>query len=100
TRPHFHLDKPGATLPGVLLVQSRPSAVLSSFFSGSEFLRGLLFDILVGIAILFLLVELVALVIGVSLSRRITRAVNQLYEGTRRVIHGDFRHRTPVGQSD
>jgi len=36
----------------------------------------------------------------VSLSRRITRAVNQLYEGTRRVIHGDFRHRIPVRTSD
>jgi sigma-B regulation protein RsbU (phosphoserine phosphatase) len=100
TRPHFHLNKPGQTHSGALWVQSRPSAVLSSFFSGSEFLRGLLFDVLVAIAILFLIVELVALVIGVSLSRRITRAVNQLYEGTRRVIHGDFRHRIPVRTSD
>ena len=100
TRPHFHLDRPGQTHPGALWVQSRPSAVLSSFFSGSEFLRGLLFDVFVAIAILFLIVELVALVIGVSLSRRITRAVNQLYEGTRRVIHGDFRHRIPVRTSD
>jgi sigma-B regulation protein RsbU (phosphoserine phosphatase) len=100
TRPHFELDKPGQTHPGALWVTSRPSAVWSSFFSGSEILRGILFDILVGIAILFLLVELVALVIGVSLSRRITRAVNQLYEGTRRVIHGDFRHRIPVRAGD
>jgi sigma-B regulation protein RsbU (phosphoserine phosphatase) len=100
TRPHFHLNKPGQTHSGVLYVRSRPSAVLSSLFSGSEFLRGILFDIIVGIAVLFLLVELVALVIGVSLSHRITRAVNQLYEGTRRVIHGDFRHRIPVRTSD
>ncbi len=100
TRPHVHLEKPGQTHPGALWVTSRPSAVWSSFFSGSEILRGILFDILVGIAILFLLVELVALVIGVSLSRRITRAVNQLYEGTRRVIHGDFRHRIPVRVGD
>ncbi|MFL6351652.1 MAG: PP2C family protein-serine/threonine phosphatase [Bryobacteraceae bacterium] len=100
TRPHFHLDTPGQTHPGALWVQSRPSAVLSSFFSGSEFLRGLLFDVFIAIAILFLIVELVALVIGVSFSRRITRAVNQLYEGTRRVIHGDFRHRIPVRSTD
>ena len=100
TRPHFHLDKPGQTHPGALWVTSRPSAVWSSLFSGSEILRGFLFDALVAIAILFLIVELVALVIGVSLSRRITRAVNQLYEGTRRVIHGDFRHRIPVRTSD
>ncbi|MGI8961096.1 MAG: PP2C family protein-serine/threonine phosphatase [Bryobacteraceae bacterium] len=100
TRPHFHLNRPGQTHPGVLWVQSRPSAVLSSFFSGIEFLRGLLFDVFVAIAVLFLILELVALVIGVSLSRRITRAVNQLYEGTRRVIHGDFRHRIPVRTTD
>jgi phosphoserine phosphatase RsbU/P len=100
TRPHVHLEKPEQTHPGALWVTSRPSAVWSSFFSGSEILRGILFDILVGIAILFLLVELVALVIGVSFSRRITRAVNQLYEGTRRVIHGDFRHRIPVRIGD
>jgi phosphoserine phosphatase RsbU/P len=94
------LNRPGQPHPGALWVQSRPSAVLSSFFSGSEFLRGLLFDVFVAIAILFLIVELVALVIGVSFSRRITRAVNQLYEGTRRVIHGDFRHRIPVRTTD
>ncbi|MGI9071653.1 MAG: PP2C family protein-serine/threonine phosphatase [Bryobacteraceae bacterium] len=100
TRPHFHLNRPGQTHPGALWVQSRPSAVLSGFFSGSEFFRGVLFDAFVAIAILFLIVELVALVIGVSFSRRITRAVNQLYEGTRRVIHGDFRHRISVRTTD
>ncbi len=100
TRPHYHLDRPGQTHPGALWVQSRPSAVLSTLFSGTEFLRGLLFDVFVAIAILFLIVELVAIVIGASLSRRITRAVNNLYEGTRRVIHGDFRHRIPVRYHD
>jgi sigma-B regulation protein RsbU (phosphoserine phosphatase) len=100
SRPHYHLDRPGETHPGVLWVASRPSAVFRSFFSGSEFLRGVLFDLLVAIAVLFLLVELVALIIGVSLSRRITTSVSQIYEGTRRVIHGDFRHRIPVQVRD
>lgn len=100
TRAHYHLNRPGETHSGVLLVQSRPSAVFRSFFSGSEMLRGVLFDVLVGIAILFLFVELVALVIGVSLSRRLTKSVSQIYEGTRRVTHGDFRHRIPVRVHD
>lgn len=100
TRPHYHLDSPGETHPGVLWVQSRPSAVFRSFFSSSEMLRGVLVDVLIGIAILFLLVELVALVIGISLSHRITTAVNQMYEGTRRVIYGDFGHRIPVRVHD
>jgi len=100
TRPHFHLDTPGKTYDGVLWVYSRPSAVLRNFFSSSEVLRGVLFDVVVAVAILFLLVELVAVFIGVSLSRRITQAVNQLYEGTRRVIFGDFTHRIAVRNRD
>jgi sigma-B regulation protein RsbU (phosphoserine phosphatase) len=100
TLPHYHLDTPNKTYQGVLWVYSRPSAVLRTFFSGPEILRGVLFDVVIAVAILFLIVELVALVIGISLARRITRAVNQLYEGTRRVIFGDFRHRIPVRATD
>jgi phosphoserine phosphatase RsbU/P len=59
-----------------------------------------LYDSLVVVAILFLLLELVAVLIGLSLARRITGAVNQLYQGTRRVIHGDFRQRIPVSDRD
>jgi phosphoserine phosphatase RsbU/P len=84
----------------VLWVYSRPSAVLRSFFSRSEVLRGFLFDIVVAVAVLLLLVELVAVIIGTSLARRITGAVNQLYEGTRRVIHGDFEHCITVQTQD
>jgi sigma-B regulation protein RsbU (phosphoserine phosphatase) len=100
TRKHHHLDSPGKTYDGVLWVESRPSAVLRTFFSGTELLRGVLFDAVLAVAILFLLVELVAIWIGVRLSRRITGAVNQLYEGTRRVIHGDFQNRIPVRDRD
>jgi methyl-accepting chemotaxis protein len=100
TRLHFELETPGKVYRGVLWVQSRPSAVLRSFFSGSEFARGLLFDLLIGIATLFLFVEFVAVIIGVSLSKRVTGAVQQLYEGTRRVTHGDFRRLISVRTHD
>jgi sigma-B regulation protein RsbU (phosphoserine phosphatase) len=100
TFPHDHLDQPNRTREGVLWVYSRPSAVLSSFFSGTEFLRGILFDALITVAVLFLIVELIAAIIGIQLSRRFTYAVNQLYEGTRRVIYGDFSHRIPVREND
>ena len=100
TRMHYHLDTPGKSYEGVLWVESRPSAVLRSFFSGTEILRGILFDAVITVAVLFLLVELVAVWIGVRLSRRITGAINQLYQGTRRVIHGDFQNRIPVRDHD
>ncbi len=49
---------------------------------------------------LFIIVELIALVIGISLSRSITNAVHALYEGTERVMEGDFSHRIRVKGRD
>jgi sigma-B regulation protein RsbU (phosphoserine phosphatase) len=100
TVPGYHLDSPNRTFDCVLWVDSRTSAVLATFFSKAEFLRGYLSTLFVIVAVLFLLVELVAVIIGISLSRRLTGAVHQLYEGTRRVLLGDFRHRIPVRPGD
>ncbi len=100
TMQHYHFDRPNQTHEGVLWVYSRPSAVLSSFLSKSETLRGTLAALFLTVVILFLVVEAVAVTIGVSLSHRLTTAVNQLYEGTRRVLLGDFQHRIPVRDKD
>lgn len=100
TQAHFHLESPGVTHQAVLWVHSRPSAVMRAFFYDSDLFRGFIADSLIVIAIVFLLVELAAVVLGISLSRRITRAVNQLYEGTQQVISGDFGHRIAVQSRD
>ncbi len=100
TVAHYHLDSPGKVHQAVLLVYSRPSAVMRAFFSDSDLFRGAVTDLVIGIAVLFLFVELGAVVLGISLSARITRAVSQIYEGTRRVIRGDFSHRIPVASHD
>jgi sigma-B regulation protein RsbU (phosphoserine phosphatase) len=97
---HSHLDSPNQTFDAILSINSRPSAVFSTVFGKAESLRGVLFQVFIAIAILFLIVEVVAIIIGVRLSGRLTHAVNQLYEGTRRVIHGDFRHRILSSQKD
>jgi sigma-B regulation protein RsbU (phosphoserine phosphatase) len=84
----------------LLVVHTRASAVLGIIF-GQKFDVGqaavLLF---LGVAILFLLFELGSLVAGISLSRTITGAVDNLYEGTQRVSHGDFSHRIAVQGGD
>jgi sigma-B regulation protein RsbU (phosphoserine phosphatase) len=98
--PHYHVDTPNKSYDGLLWVYSRTSAVLNTFFAKSESIRGTLSVMFGVVVILFVIVELVALVIGINLSRRITGAVNQLYEGTRRVIYGDFRQRIPVADRD
>jgi sigma-B regulation protein RsbU (phosphoserine phosphatase) len=50
--------------------------------------------------ILFVTVELTALIIGISITRTMTNAVHNLYEGTLRVQLGDFSHRILVHGKD
>jgi len=100
TRSHYHWESPGRLHEAALVVQTRSSAVYASIFAGTDVLRGVLLYVLVGSAILFLMVEVVAGVIGFALATRVTGAVNSLYEGTRRVIYGDFSHRIPVRGKD
>jgi len=100
TRSHYHWESPGRLHEAALIVQTRSSAVYASIFAGTDILRGILLYVLVGSAILFLMVEVVAGFIGFALATRVTGAVNSLYEGTRRVIYGDFSHRIPVRGKD
>jgi len=90
---------------GLLLVHTRMSAVLSTVFGNNISLGDWAYGQVIWGAFLitvtlFLIVELVSLVIGVSISRTITSAVHELYVGTRRVKEGDFSHRIPVRGND
>ena len=52
------------------------------------------------VAIIFGIIELIALIISYHLTRTVTGAVAQLYEGTQLVNRGDFSHRIPVRSDD
>ena len=56
--------------------------------------------ILLVIAGLFLIIEIVALSMGLALARSITSAIHELFMGTERVRHGDFAHRIDVQSND
>ena len=56
--------------------------------------------ILVVVAFLFLIIEFVALVMGLALARSITRSIHELFMGTERVRHGDFTHRIDIVSND
>ncbi len=85
----------------VLAVHTRPSALMGVLLSArADELQGVLPIIFYSAAIAFLIVELVSLFIGVSLTRTITGAVHSLYEGTTRVMHSDFSHQIPVSGRD
>lgn len=85
----------------LLLVHTRYSAILNIILSNKvDDFQGLVPIALLVISITFLVVELIALIIGVSLTRTVTGAVHSLYEGTQRVMHGDFSHRITVSGRD
>lgn len=52
------------------------------------------------LAILFLIIQGVALLMGLALARSITSAIHELFTGTERVRHGDFTHRIEVASND
>ena len=81
-------------------VETRPSilygrlfAVLGDYAQGVEY-------ILFSIAIVFALIEGLALWIGTKLTRSITSSVADLYEATMHVNRGDFSHRIAVKSND
>jgi sigma-B regulation protein RsbU (phosphoserine phosphatase) len=52
------------------------------------------------VAVIFLIIEGIALIIGVRLTRSITSTVDKLYDATERVKKGDFSYRIRVPSSD
>jgi phosphoserine phosphatase RsbU/P len=56
--------------------------------------------VLVLVAVLFLIIQFVALVMGLALARSITSSIHELFMGTERVRHGDFTHRIEIKSND
>ncbi len=111
-RNRFDIDfKQGTNIPvaiwstpptvtgGLLSIHSRFSAVLDIIFIQNAQNRPVLL-ILSGLMIIFLIVEVISLLIGVSLTRTITSAFSDLYEWTQHVQRGDFSHRVEVKGND
>jgi sigma-B regulation protein RsbU (phosphoserine phosphatase) len=81
-------------------VHTRPSVLYARLFAAlGDFAKGVEY-ILLFIAIVFAVIELLALWIGTRLTRSITSAVAQLYEATTHVNRGDFSHRIKVRSND
>lgn len=59
-----------------------------------------LFVVLVELALIFLLIECAALLLGIRLARSITRSVEALSRGTERVRSGNFGHQVQVRSRD
>ena len=82
------------------VVDTRYSAVLGIVFGQKADWSELAMTFLLTLIGVFLLVEMVSLWAGVKLTRAITGAVHELYEGTQHVREGDFSYRIPVKGAD
>jgi phosphoserine phosphatase RsbU/P len=81
-------------------VETRPSMIYATLFAAlGDFAKGLEYG-LFAIAIVFGLIEVLALFVGTKLTRSITSAVGQLYEATKHINRADFSHRITVRSSD
>ncbi len=99
--PVMDWDRPDKNRSGYLVVRSRTSAVLAAVFNRkADLFQSGLEIILVILLIVFFVVEIISLVIGVAMTRTITGAVHRLYDGTQKMIEGDFSHRIEVRGKD
>jgi len=89
-------SSPKDTRQGILFVDTRVFAVLATVFGDNLRWAESSLTLFVVVTIVFLLVELAALITGFHLSQSITGAVHELYLGTQHVQEADFAYRIPV----
>jgi phosphoserine phosphatase RsbU/P len=86
--------------PVLAVFNARPSRLNARIFSSLGELRDTYLLLFVGLGILFLLIEIAALITGIVLTTRITTAVSDLYHATQFVRARDFSRRVHVQHSD
>jgi len=94
---HWQSGSPNHLL---LTVRTRPSLLYNRLFRALGDMTNAILILLVVIAVIFALIEIVAFVIGVRLTRTMTSSVAKLYEATQHVNAGDFSHRIEVQSHD
>lgn len=97
----WHSGEPPAERARAILLAIPPQTLLSNIFAQSSPQAGQFIPwILLGLAVTFLVVELISLVIGATIARSITGAIHQLYAGAQNIRQGDFHYRIPAGNRD
>jgi sigma-B regulation protein RsbU (phosphoserine phosphatase) len=94
-----HPNQPGER--AILQVHSRASAAYNAVFNhGADEAQTVVTILIVVCFLVFVIVEVGAWVIGITMTRTITGAVHRLYEGTLRIREGDFSHRIDTTGND
>jgi len=92
--------KTGEPVAGLLGGHSRPSLLYPRLFLNLGSWANVILTALLSLAVLFGVIVLAAVLIGIRLTRTITRSVAALYEATQHINRGDFRHRIQVRTRD
>lgn len=87
-------------MPVFLSITTRPSLLNQRIFAPLGAVAQALLALLFVSGVVFLVLQVVSLVTGVRLSRRITSATNDLYQATLRLQTGDFSVRIPHKHDD
>jgi phosphoserine phosphatase RsbU/P len=90
----------GKPRPVFAVFSARPSRLNARMFNTLGELRDVYRVLLSAIGIIFLLIWIAAFITGVVLTRRITKAVADLYNATQYVQSGDFTHRVRIERRD
>jgi phosphoserine phosphatase RsbU/P len=98
--PHVDPAQFAAPAPVLASFSLRPMMVNRQLFPSVGAVGPLLMNLLIIVAVVFLVLEIAALAIGFVLSRTMTRAVEDLYDATLHLRRGDFGYRVRVQQRD
>jgi phosphoserine phosphatase RsbU/P len=93
-------DTGDTSSPAAIIVQTRVSKLYERLFGALGDFAPTVEFVLLSVAVIFGFIEVIALVIAWRLTRTVTGAVAQLYEGTKHINRGDFSHRIPVKSDD
>jgi sigma-B regulation protein RsbU (phosphoserine phosphatase) len=95
----FHWED-GSPASLLLIISTRPSLLYNRLFQTLGDMTSTIVVALAALAVFFALIEIVALIIGVRLTRTMTSSVAKLYSATQQVNRGDFSHRIQVSSQD
>jgi len=86
--------------PVLVTFNARPSRLNGRIFSSVGELSDFYAIGFIILSIFFLLIEIAALITGIVMTRRITKAVSDLYQATQYVKSGDWTHRVRIERRD
>lgn len=86
--------------PVLATFNARPSRLNARIFSSLGELSDSYKILFIIVSVVFLLIEIAALITGIVMTRRITKAVSDLYHATQYVKTGDWTHRVRIERRD